>query len=153
MNVTITNLGANPENVTLTFYANGTTVGYESISNLANGTMVNQVFQGNTSTLGYGNYILTGYCQLGGSGEAANNFTCTTTLTVSVPGDVNGDFKVNMKDMVLVARAFGSDGPNYLYPGSPPSSNWNPNADINDDGTVNMRDIALCARNFGQHYP
>jgi hypothetical protein len=62
-------------------------------------------------------------------------------VTVTIPGDVNGDFKVNMRDIALVARAFGS---------TPGASNWNPNADINDDGTVNMRDIALAARNFGQ---
>ena len=59
-----------------------------------------------------------------------------------VTGDINGDGRVDMKDIALVARAFGS---------TPTSPNWNPAADINGDGTVNMKDIALVARNFGQH--
>jgi endoglucanase len=56
-------------------------------------------------------------------------------------GDVNGDGRVDLKDLALVARAFGS---------TPTSPNWNPAADINGDGTVNMKDIALAVRNFGQ---
>jgi Ca2+-binding EF-hand superfamily protein len=57
-------------------------------------------------------------------------------------GDVNGDGRVDLKDIALVARAFGS---------TPTSPNWNPAADINGDGIVNMQDIAIVARNFGQH--
>ncbi len=49
---------------------------------------------------------------------------------------------VNMNDVAIVARAFGS---------RPGSSNWNPAADITFDGKVNMKDIALVARHFGQH--
>ena len=60
---------------------------------------------------------------------------------VRIPGDVNGDTVVNMRDIALVARAFGSNKT---------SSNWNLYADINGDGVVNMRDVALAARHFGQ---
>jgi parallel beta-helix repeat protein len=66
----------------------------------------------------------------------------TTNLTVRLVGDVNGDGRVDLKDMALVAHAFGS---------TPTSPNWNPAADLNGDGTVNMQDIALAARHFGQY--
>ena len=59
----------------------------------------------------------------------------------AVIGDVNGDGKVDMQDIGIVARAFGTS------PGAP---RWNPAADVNGDGTVDMRDIALVASHFGQ---
>jgi len=60
-----------------------------------------------------------------------------------------------MKDIAIIARAFGSHAANHDYPGEPASSNWNPAADISGslpyvpDGIVNMKDIAVCAREFG----
>ena len=57
-----------------------------------------------------------------------------------LPADVNRDGIVNMKDMAIVAAAFGS---------KPGDSNWNPNADINNDGVVNMKDMAIVAGSFG----
>ncbi len=79
--------------------------------------------------------------------EIATVGPVSTTITVRLLADVNGDNVVNMKDIAIVARSFGS------VIGPPPSSNWNLAADINYDGTVNMKDIALVARAFGTHYP
>jgi len=55
-------------------------------------------------------------------------------------GDLNWDYKVDMKDVYLVAKAFGT----YLN-----HPNWNPTADLNGDNKVDMRDIYLVARGFG----
>jgi hypothetical protein len=62
--------------------------------------------------------------------------------------DLSGDGSghVDMRDVAIVARAFGST------PGSP---NWNPLADITGpngvpDGKVDMRDVALVAKHFGE---
>ena len=55
-------------------------------------------------------------------------------------GDVNGDGKVDMEDIVLVILAFGS------YPGYP---RWNPNADLNNDSKIDMCDIILVILNLG----
>jgi hypothetical protein len=66
------------------------------------------------------------------------------TISVRLMGDVNGDGRVDLKDIALVARAFGS---------TPTSPNWNPAADLNGDGKIDMKDITLVARNFGRHYP
>jgi parallel beta-helix repeat protein len=60
-----------------------------------------------------------------------------------IPGDINKDMRVDVKDVSPAARAFGS------YPGHPL---WNPSVDINKDGKVNVKDIALIARNFGISY-
>jgi hypothetical protein len=65
-------------------------------------------------------------------------------------GDVNMDGHVDGSDMALVASSFGAYGPNYLYPGSPPSINWNPDCDINGDGVIDGSDLTLVALNFGK---
>jgi hypothetical protein len=57
--------------------------------------------------------------------------------------DVNRDGKVDLRDISLVAIAFGS------YPGHP---RWNLIADLNQDGKIDLRDIALVAKNFGKTY-
>ena len=56
-------------------------------------------------------------------------------------GDVNKDGVVNMRDLGIVAQAFGS------APGDP---GWNPDADLNKDGLINMRDIGIVQQQFGR---
>ena len=57
-----------------------------------------------------------------------------------LPGDVNHDGKVDLKDLVAVALAYGSK------PGDP---NWNPNADINGHGVVDLADLVTLAQHYG----
>jgi PKD repeat protein len=70
-------------------------------------------------------------------------------------GDINGDGRVDMKDVEIAADAFGSYGPNYLYPGSPASPRWDPRADITGpqylvpDDKVDLLDVAVIVQNFG----
>jgi parallel beta-helix repeat protein len=56
-------------------------------------------------------------------------------------GDLNGDDQVNMMDISVVAKAFGS---------MPRHPRWNPIADIDKDGYVDMRDVSVVAKNFGK---
>lgn len=56
-------------------------------------------------------------------------------------GDINKDMVVDMKDISLAAKAYGS------YPSHP---RWTPMVDLNEDNKVDMRDMAKIARNFGK---
>jgi hypothetical protein len=58
-----------------------------------------------------------------------------------IPGDVNGDGVVDIKDLILVARAFNT---------TPASQNWNPNADVDNDSAIGIRDLIFVARNWGR---
>jgi hypothetical protein len=58
----------------------------------------------------------------------------------AIAGDVNGDGKVNMQDIILVLGAFGS------YPGH---ARWDPSCDLNADLKVNMADLTIVLSNFG----
>jgi len=71
-------------------------------------------------------------------------------LQGKILGDINGDGKVDIKDLEIAAKAYGSHDANYDYQGEPPSQNWNPTADLNDDGKIDIRDIHLIAVNFGK---
>ncbi len=61
-------------------------------------------------------------------------------VKVRIPGDVNDDGVVDMRDINEVCVAFGS------YPGGP---KWNFYADFNRDGRIDLRDIGLACAFFG----
>jgi hypothetical protein len=60
-----------------------------------------------------------------------------TTHVPQMPGDVNGDGKINCADIALVKAAFGT------RTGQP---GFNPNADVNHDGVVNVLDLAIVSQ-------
>jgi len=66
-----------------------------------------------------------------------------TRITMPLSGDVNYDGKVDMKDIGMVARAFGMQSTD---------PEWNPDLDIVKDNLIDMRDIGHAARQFGQTY-
>jgi hypothetical protein len=63
-------------------------------------------------------------------------------VVVTIPGDLNGDFKVGLSDLVILAKPYGS---------IPGDTKWNPNADIDDDGVVGRSDLAILAQHYGEH--
>jgi hypothetical protein len=56
-------------------------------------------------------------------------------------GDVNGDGKVDIKDVLMVSKCFGA---------TPSDPRWNPACDLNGDGKIDIRDILIVATHFGQ---
>jgi hypothetical protein len=61
-----------------------------------------------------------------------------------IPGDLDSNAIVNVFDLRIVARAFGSTT------GEP---NWDLRADLTRDGKINVRDLVLVARNYGRTIP
>jgi hypothetical protein len=49
-----------------------------------------------------------------------------------------------------MAWSFGAYGRSYLYPGSPASPKWNPDADITRSNRIDGNDLIVAARNFGK---
>ena len=66
--------------------------------------------------------------------------TVPPNITITVGGypawDVNQDGRVSIQDLVLVAKAFGSE---------PPANLW---SDVNRDGVINIRDLILVAQHI-----
>jgi parallel beta-helix repeat protein len=59
---------------------------------------------------------------------------------VRLRADINGDGKVDIIDILMCAKSFGS------YPGD---TRWNPDADMNQDGKIDIIDILIVAKHFG----
>jgi PKD repeat protein len=73
-----------------------------------------------------------------------NGSTGSTTKTVKVSsliGDLNGDGKVDIKDLAIAAKAYGS------APGMP---SWNPIADMNGDLKIDIKDLSIIAKHYGE---
>lgn len=55
--------------------------------------------------------------------------------------DINGDGKVDINDVAIVARAYGK---------SKRQPNYDPRADLDQNGIIDIRDIAIVAASFGK---
>jgi len=74
----------------------------------------------------------------------ANNQDIYPLMKPYIPVDLNGDGKIDVKDVFIASKAFGS------FLGHP---QWNPNVDLNDDRRIDLRDLYLVFSNFGKTYP
>jgi len=86
-----------------------------------------------------GNY--TAYASSTYSGAKATNKTTFEVTRAQLSTDINGDGVVNILDIAIVAKAYGS------YPGHP---RWNPAADLDGSGIVNILDVARVAKDYGK---
>ena len=143
LNITVTtaDLGAYPETFNVTIYANTTSIGSQNVTS-STGTSANVTFTWNTKNIPYGNYTIGAYAwPLPGETNTANNNCTGGNVIVTIPGDINGDFTVNLSDLTLLAKAYNS---------KPGDKNWNPNADINSDGVVSLSDLVIMGRHYNQ---
>ena len=156
INVTVVNNSGNTETFNVTVYADTTALGNQETDSLSNGTFALLNFTWSTTGFAYGNYTISAYAgPVQGEADQTNFTISGNWVIVSMVGDLTGpngwpDGKVDIRDVNLVGKAYGSFGPNYYYQGSPPSLNWNPNADINNDGKVDIKDIHIVAIRYGQ---
>jgi hypothetical protein len=145
INVTLSNQGDYAETFNVIVYANTTAIVSQSLS-LSSGNSTSIIFLYNTTGLSKGTYTIWAIASIVQNEiDVYNNTYIDGLIAVSVIGDINGDFKVDIKDLVLVIKYFGS------YPGS--VKPWNPNADINSDNKVDVKDLVLIIKHFGEHYP
>ncbi len=140
--VTVANLG----NVSETFDVNatydGNLIGTQTVVDLLPTNEISLIFTWDTSSVAYGNYTLAGKATIVPfEFNPANNVYVDGKIQIRLMGDLNGDGKVDIKDLAIAAKAFGS------YTGSP---TYNPDADVNQDGVVDIRDLAIIAKNFGK---
>jgi len=141
INVTVSNEALNYETFHVIIHANTTTIKTQTII-LISRELTTVTFTWNTTGVAKGNYTITATAtQLPGETDLDDNTRTDGWVLVTFPGDVNGDGKVRVDDVLAVALAFGSD-----YPEPP----YEANLDINGDQKIRVDDILTAALNFGQ---
>jgi hypothetical protein len=144
MTVTVLNQGDLTETFNVAAYANTTSAASQNIT-LSSGNSTNITLTWNTTGFACGTYSVVAYVTpVPGETNTTNNSLTGGLIVVTIPGDLNGDFTIGLKDLVILAQAYGSvQG----------DSMWNPNADLNGDGKVGLADLVILALHYGQHYP
>lgn len=159
-NVTIENQGTSVEAFNVTLYAGNLTIQTMSVDNLAPGSNTTLPFEWmifpfrilifpppwpNPRDIMSRNLPLKAEADVVlGEIDTADNVYINGIINViwMVP-DVNGDGRIDMRDIAVAAKAFGT------FPGNP---RWNPWVDFNQDGKIDMKDIATSAVIFGATY-
>ena len=138
--VTVKNYGVFSETFDTTVNANTTAIKTQPVT-LASGDSAKLTFTWNTAGFAKGNYTISAYATpvFGEINEEDNRFVDSLVL-VSCVGDVNGDKKTSIADIVLVIGKFGT---------TPASPDWNPNCDIDGNDKVTIGDIVITIGNFG----
>lgn len=148
--LSLLNIAMVPKNVTLALTL------FDSLNSIAGGLLVDD-FVVDVGVLNFSAMLRVSvlaeagvgsvYASVYGSGDAPISPSLSASFLISLLGDLNFDNKVDMRDISLAGRAFGS------FIGHP---RWNPKADITGaeylvpDGMVDMKDLSLIARNFGK---
>ncbi len=146
-NVTVTvvvlNNGTVSETFDVTIAFDSTTITTLNVAALAPASSKTLMFEWNTTDAAVGKHTITASATVVPFDTDPTNNSKSKQLTIMSPTgpttDINGDGRVDMADIGLAAKAFGSHEGN---------ARWNPAADVNGDGVVNMLDLGLVARDF-----
>lgn len=145
ISVIVENRGTFNEIFNVTIYSNNSVMTFFSVGLAMNSTKTIE-YKWYTIGLGIGTTynISVAAGPLPEENATANNYCLCGIVSVTMVGDVNNDFKVDIQDIARVSASFGS------FPGQP---KWNPIYDLDDDGKVDVSDIAVVAHQFGKHIP
>jgi outer membrane protein assembly factor BamB len=140
----ILNYGVYDENTKITVYGNTTAAAEQPIF-LPERSPTTISTTWNTLSFAYGNYTLSVYAwPVPNQTDTTGNNLTIGTVKVTIPGDLNGDFKVNLADLTILAGAYGT---------RPGDAKWKANADIDGNGAVGLVDLTILAYYYQQHYP
>ncbi|HUV98433.1 MAG TPA: S8 family serine peptidase [Candidatus Paceibacterota bacterium] len=96
----------------------------------------------NTGDYVKGRYAVRAYVlPVPGETETDDNSLIGGWVLVTIAGDVNGDFGVNIFDITMIACSYGSHEGGLAY---------NPDCDINSDRRIDLLDIVIAAGNYGR---
>ena len=146
-NVTITivvlNNGTTTESFPVEIDLDTSMIATLQVDSLAADSSQTLTLEWNTTDASTGRHTITATIELlPGDTDPANNAMSKPITIISATGpstDIDGDGKVDMNDIAIVAAAFGA---------KEEDARWNAAADVNLDGVVNLFDVALVARDF-----
>jgi parallel beta-helix repeat protein len=144
INVTAANQGDYAETFNITVYANTTVIQTKTLT-LTSGNSTTITFTWNTSGFAKGNCTISAVADtVPGETETEDNNSTDGWVTVTIPGDVDGDFDVTILDVVKITG---------IYALKQGDLGFNPNSDIDNDGVITILDVVACTTHYGQKYP
>jgi hypothetical protein len=147
-NATVANLGDTNKTLRVSVRAVSTDT-YVSLAvftdiNLTSGDSTILSTTWNTTSVPIGNYTIHVVVLSMPDRDMDKNFLLSDIVKVTIPGDVDGNFDVNIYDIVRVCSVYGSRR------GEPEYAS---NCDLNDDGKMDIYDVVLACVNYGQTIP
>jgi len=140
INVTVQNQGDYTEIFDVSIFANSSFVQKSTTIVLSPGSSIEVTFTWSIAGWSLGKYNVIAYAsEVPGEDDVLDN-SAYLSLRVAKPGDVNGDGKINVLDLIVVARAIGT---------RPGDAKWDPNADVKEDKRINVLDLILVAHYLG----
>jgi len=131
------------ETTNLTLYANTTVI--NTVELQLTTRIFNIPFTWNTTGWIKGRYILSAVATPVPEEANTTDNTCIDGLvTVTILGDVDGDFDVDIYDVVKIAGIYGFVRDDLGF---------NSNCDLDDDGEITIYDVVMCASHYGETYP
>jgi hypothetical protein len=144
INVSVKNKGFFAETFNVAVYANSAIIHTQTV-NLNAGESTKITISWNTAGFPKAQYTIRAYATpVSGEIRTFDNTYTVGSITVSIIGDVDGDFDVDIFDLVKITSCYGKKRGDPAY---------NPNSDINGDGIVTIFDVVLCTSHYGQKYP
>jgi hypothetical protein len=143
VNVTVRNEGDITETFDVKAYYDNNTIGTITVTNLNPDQEITITFSWNTQDVTpCHNYTISAEAvPVPWELDLEDNYLSDGKVKIRILGDVNGDGRVDGKDIALIIKAFGS------YPGHP---RWNPEVDVNGDDRIDAKDIAWTIKNYGK---
>jgi hypothetical protein len=147
MNVTVVvaNQGSMIEEFNVTLYFSDDV--FESLLfSVKSGESIACNFSWDTSSFSKGNYTISAYVWPvpGETDTTDNTLYYDLEVCVTIPGDVDGDFDVDLYDAVKLLVHYGAEE------GSP---EYDPVCDIDGDGDIDLYDAVTLLTHYGQEYP
>ncbi len=149
IDVTVENQGDFAETFGVTAFADTNVIGSQLVT-LGSGSSTVVTFTWDTTSYSFGSRTISAQADIvAGETDTGDNTFTDGIIRVCLVGDVNGDTKVDLKDVYAVGKAFGTtrQGPN------PPGRAYSPNLDINDDDKIDLKDYYATTKNFGKTEP
>lgn len=146
VNVTVKNEGNATETFDAHFYFDGNLGNTTTVTNLDPDQVRVMLLMWNTSTAqACHNYTILGTVDPVPYQTDLSDVNFTDgKVKIRLMGDVNGDGRVDMKDIAQLVAVFRS---------SPIKPNWDLLNDLDRNAIVDMHDIAICIMHFNEHCP
>jgi len=145
INVTLTNQGDFIESFNVALYANATFIGTLPINSLAKGSSTVVTFTWNTTGFAKGNYTISACVSpLEEETDIADNIYIDNWVVVTIPGDFNGDYYVEIYDIVKICMAYNS---------KIGDSQYQPNLDIDGNGVIDIYDVVRACIHYNERDP